>query len=148
MQLAIRAQLDGYQVNFRVPPDAATGAATIQVVAAWIAGTPVSVSVPVGRTTVMKYGFMFYTRLVMPAGAALLAPAESPKFGSLSRDRGADSEIAKDGTLSTIAGAMAALDTPAMKDRQPARNSVHGVLPSMEQATCTSPIRGTTTLEC
>jgi hypothetical protein len=36
---------DGYQVNFRVPPDAAKGATTIQVVVAWIAGTPVSVAV-------------------------------------------------------------------------------------------------------
>ena len=30
--------LDGYQVNFRVPPDAAKGTATVQVSAAWIAG--------------------------------------------------------------------------------------------------------------
>jgi len=36
---------DGYQVNFRVPSDAAKGVATIQVSAAWIAGTPVSIAV-------------------------------------------------------------------------------------------------------
>ena len=34
--------LDGYQVNFRVPSDAVSGTATIQVSAAWIAGTLVS----------------------------------------------------------------------------------------------------------
>lgn len=37
--------VDGYQVNFRVPPDAATGVATVQVSAAWIAGMPVSITV-------------------------------------------------------------------------------------------------------
>ena len=37
--------LDGYQVNFRVPADAAKGVAAIQVVAAWIASSPVSVAV-------------------------------------------------------------------------------------------------------
>ena len=37
--------VDGYQVNFRVPADAAKGLATIQVSAAWIAGTPVSITV-------------------------------------------------------------------------------------------------------
>ncbi|MCI0624040.1 MAG: hypothetical protein L0387_20700 [Acidobacteria bacterium] len=37
--------VDGYQVNFRVPPDTARGIATIQVSAAWIAGAPVSVPV-------------------------------------------------------------------------------------------------------
>jgi len=36
---------DGYQVNFRVPPDTAKGSATIQVSAAWIAGAPVSILV-------------------------------------------------------------------------------------------------------
>jgi uncharacterized protein (TIGR03437 family) len=36
---------DGYQVNFRMPSDAAKGTATIQVSAAWIAGAPVSVPV-------------------------------------------------------------------------------------------------------
>ena len=36
----------GYnQVNFRVPPDATKGVATIQVSAAWIAGTVVSIAV-------------------------------------------------------------------------------------------------------
>ncbi len=37
--------LDGYQVNFRVPQDAAKGVATIQVSAAWIAGTAVRIAV-------------------------------------------------------------------------------------------------------
>jgi len=37
--------VDGYQVNFRVPPDTAKGLATIQVSAAWIAGSPVSIPV-------------------------------------------------------------------------------------------------------
>ncbi len=35
----------GYQVNFRVPPDAAKGPASIQVSAAWISGTAVSIPV-------------------------------------------------------------------------------------------------------
>jgi hypothetical protein len=37
--------MDSYQVNFRVPPDTSKGVATIQVSAAWIAGTPVSITV-------------------------------------------------------------------------------------------------------
>ena len=37
--------VDGYQVNFRVPPHAAKGVATIQVRSAWIAGAPVSIAV-------------------------------------------------------------------------------------------------------
>jgi len=37
--------LDGYQVNFRVPQNTAKGAATIQVSAAWIAGTAVRIAV-------------------------------------------------------------------------------------------------------
>jgi uncharacterized protein (TIGR03437 family) len=37
--------VDGYQVNFRAPPDTAKGATTIQVVAAWIAGPPVIIAV-------------------------------------------------------------------------------------------------------
>ena len=37
--------LDGYQVNFRVPPGTAKGVATIQVTAAWIAGTAVGIAV-------------------------------------------------------------------------------------------------------
>jgi uncharacterized protein (TIGR03437 family) len=37
--------VDGYQVNFRVPPDAAKGVATIQVSAAWIAGNVVQIAV-------------------------------------------------------------------------------------------------------
>jgi uncharacterized protein (TIGR03437 family) len=37
--------VDGYQVNFQVPSDTPKGAATIQVSAAWITGTPVSITV-------------------------------------------------------------------------------------------------------
>ncbi|MBV8847551.1 MAG: hypothetical protein JO307_32470 [Bryobacterales bacterium] len=37
--------VDGYQVNFRVPSGTAKGLATIQVSAAWITGTPVSIVV-------------------------------------------------------------------------------------------------------
>jgi uncharacterized protein (TIGR03437 family) len=37
--------VDGYQVNFRVPPDTAKGPASIQVSAAWISGSPVSIPV-------------------------------------------------------------------------------------------------------
>jgi hypothetical protein len=37
--------VEGYQVNFRVPPDAAKGVATIQVSAAWIAGPAVRIAV-------------------------------------------------------------------------------------------------------
>jgi len=37
--------VDGYQVNFRLPSDAVSGTATIQVSAAWIAGAPVSLPV-------------------------------------------------------------------------------------------------------
>jgi uncharacterized protein (TIGR03437 family) len=37
--------VDGYQVNFRIPPDTAKGTATIQVSAAWIAGPTVGISV-------------------------------------------------------------------------------------------------------
>jgi hypothetical protein len=37
--------VDSYQVNFRVPPETGKGSATIQVSAAWIAGTPVSIPV-------------------------------------------------------------------------------------------------------
>ena len=36
---------EGYQVNFRMPPDAAKGAAIIQVSAAWISGAPVNITV-------------------------------------------------------------------------------------------------------
>ena len=36
--------IDGYQVNFRLPSSVAKGAATIQLSAAWIAGTPVSIT--------------------------------------------------------------------------------------------------------
>ena len=44
--------LDGYQVNFRVPQDTAKGVASIQVSAAWIAGT--AVRPEVGRTDARK----------------------------------------------------------------------------------------------
>jgi hypothetical protein len=37
--------VNGYQVNFRVPPDTAPGTATIQVAAAWIAGVPVQITI-------------------------------------------------------------------------------------------------------
>ena len=37
--------IDGYQVNFRMPPGAAKGPANIQVSAGWIAGAPVSIPV-------------------------------------------------------------------------------------------------------
>ena len=37
--------VDGYQVNFRVPPDAAKGMAQIQLSAAWILGSPVTIAV-------------------------------------------------------------------------------------------------------
>jgi uncharacterized protein (TIGR03437 family) len=41
----IAGAVDGYQVNFRVPSDAANGAAAIQVSAAWIASTAVNIVV-------------------------------------------------------------------------------------------------------
>ena len=37
--------VDGYQVDFRVPPDIAKGPATIQLSAAWITGAPVNIPV-------------------------------------------------------------------------------------------------------
>jgi uncharacterized protein (TIGR03437 family) len=37
--------VDGYQVNFRVPTDTTKGAATVQVSAAWVLGTPVRIMV-------------------------------------------------------------------------------------------------------
>jgi hypothetical protein len=37
--------VDGYQVNFRVPSDTAKGPVSIQVSAAWVLGTPVSIPV-------------------------------------------------------------------------------------------------------
>jgi uncharacterized protein (TIGR03437 family) len=37
--------VEGYQVNFRMPPGTAKGVATIQVSAAWIAGTAVGIAV-------------------------------------------------------------------------------------------------------
>jgi len=43
--VALPGAVDGYQVNFRIPPDAAKGTATIQVTAAWIAGPAVSIPI-------------------------------------------------------------------------------------------------------
>jgi hypothetical protein len=37
--------VDGYQVNFRMPPDIAKGIATVQVSAAWITSAPVSIAI-------------------------------------------------------------------------------------------------------
>ena len=37
--------LNGYQVNFRLPPDTAAGTATIQLSAAWIEGAAVTIAV-------------------------------------------------------------------------------------------------------
>jgi uncharacterized protein (TIGR03437 family) len=37
--------VDGYQVNFRLPPDIPKGAASLEITAAWIAGQPVSIAV-------------------------------------------------------------------------------------------------------
>ena len=37
--------VDGYQVNFRIPPGTASGTATIQVTAAWIAGPQVQIPI-------------------------------------------------------------------------------------------------------
>jgi hypothetical protein len=37
--------VDGYQVNFRVPPDTAKGPAAVQVNAAWIPGAPITIAV-------------------------------------------------------------------------------------------------------
>jgi hypothetical protein len=37
--------VDGYQINFRMPSDAAKGVAAIEVTAAWVASTPVSITV-------------------------------------------------------------------------------------------------------
>ena len=39
------ASTDTYQVNFRVPTDTAKGSASIQLTAAWVAATPVTVPV-------------------------------------------------------------------------------------------------------
>ena len=38
-------KVDGYQVNFRLPPDTPKGMANIQLSAAWIAGAPVTINV-------------------------------------------------------------------------------------------------------
>jgi hypothetical protein len=43
--VGLAGTIDGYQVNFRVPSGTGSGTATIQVVAAWIPGTPVSIPV-------------------------------------------------------------------------------------------------------
>ncbi|MBK5290253.1 MAG: hypothetical protein JJE04_00980 [Acidobacteriia bacterium] len=36
--------VDGYQVNFRIPPETGAGTATIQISSAWIPGAPVSIA--------------------------------------------------------------------------------------------------------
>jgi uncharacterized protein (TIGR03437 family) len=36
---------EGYQVNFRVPPDTAKGLASLQVTSAWISGQAVNISI-------------------------------------------------------------------------------------------------------
>lgn len=43
--VGLPGSVDGYQVNFRVPPGTGKGSAMIQVSVAWIAGTPVSIPV-------------------------------------------------------------------------------------------------------
>lgn len=40
--VGIPGAIDGYRVDFRIPPDTAKGVATVQVSAAWIPGIPVS----------------------------------------------------------------------------------------------------------
>jgi uncharacterized protein (TIGR03437 family) len=37
--------VDGYQVNFRVPPGITSGVASVQLTAAWIPGSAVSIMV-------------------------------------------------------------------------------------------------------
>ncbi len=44
-EVGLPGAVDGYQVNFRVPPDTARGTATIQVTVAWIAGPGVRIAV-------------------------------------------------------------------------------------------------------
>ena len=43
--VGFRGAIDGYQVNFRVPSDAAKGTAGVQVSAAWIAGPAVNITI-------------------------------------------------------------------------------------------------------
>jgi hypothetical protein len=43
--VGLPGRVDGYQVNFRMPPDTAKGPASIQVSAAWISGAAVSIPV-------------------------------------------------------------------------------------------------------
>jgi hypothetical protein len=43
--IGLPGTVDGYQVNFRLPPDTAKGTTTIQVSAAWIAATPSAIEV-------------------------------------------------------------------------------------------------------
>jgi len=43
--VGLPSAVNGYQVNFRLPSDVAKGSATIQMSAAWIAGTAVSIQV-------------------------------------------------------------------------------------------------------
>ena len=37
--------VDGYQVNFRIPPDTAKGTATVRLSAAWVPGAAVAIAV-------------------------------------------------------------------------------------------------------
>lgn len=43
--VGLPGSVDGYQVNFRMPPDTANGPASIQLTAAWISGTAVQIAV-------------------------------------------------------------------------------------------------------
>jgi len=43
--VGLPGSIGGYQVNFRVPPEAARGAASLQVSAGWIAGAPVMINI-------------------------------------------------------------------------------------------------------
>lgn len=43
--VGLPGSMDGHQVNFRVPPNAARGTASLQVSAAWIAGAPLMINI-------------------------------------------------------------------------------------------------------
>jgi len=43
--VGVPGTVDGYQVNFRVPPDTVKGVATVQVSAAWITGPSVTIAI-------------------------------------------------------------------------------------------------------
>ena len=42
-KIAKGLDVDGFQVNLRVPPDGGTGTTTVQISSAWIPGAPVSI---------------------------------------------------------------------------------------------------------